>query len=216
MIENNLVLEDLQCKGLFIYQGKDGYRFTSDAVALANYLTVKNNGVLVDLCSGSGVIGILANAKNRISQVWLVELQSNLAQMSQKSIEYNKLLNFKVVNQKLQEIHKDIGVAIADTVVCNPPYFTKDNKLKLNSELAIARTEIAVTLEEIIEEASKLLKQGGKLFLSHKESRLCDIICDCRKYGIEPKEVKILKSTKGENEVLIKAIKGGKVGFKIT
>jgi tRNA1(Val) A37 N6-methylase TrmN6 len=58
-INSNESLEDLQCNGLFILQEKDGYRFTSDAVALANFVKVKNNGRVVDLCSGSGVIGIL-------------------------------------------------------------------------------------------------------------------------------------------------------------
>ena len=150
-IENDLVLEDLQCKGLQIYQSKSGYRFTSDAVALANYLTVKNNGILVDLCSGSGVIGILANAKNNISKVIMVELQTALAEMSLKSIEINKLANIEIINSKLQGIHQVIGQGFADTVVCNPPYFTKDKMSKDNTEKAIARNEITVTLREIID-----------------------------------------------------------------
>ena len=216
MTKDNLILEDLQCNGLFIYQTKNGYRFTSDAVALANYLTVKSNGVLVDLCSGSGVIGILANAKNIIKKTYLVEIQKNLAEMSLQSLHYNHIDNIEVINKPIQDIHRQLGVNLVDTVVCNPPYFDKDKKTKDSKEISIARHELLVSLEEIIIEASQLLKQGGKLYLSHKENRLCDIIEFCRKYGIEPKEVKVLKSCKGENEILFKGIKGGKVGFKIT
>ena len=124
---NNCVLEDLQCKGLMIYQSKDGYRFTSDAIALANFVTVKNGGVLVDLCSGSGVIGILANAKNRIKQVYLVELQPSLADMCRQTVEYNQIKNITIINRQLQGVHKLLINTNIDTVVCNPPYYKKES-----------------------------------------------------------------------------------------
>ena len=73
-----------------------------------------------------------------------------------------------------------------------------------------------VTLEEIILEASKLLKFGGSFFTVNKEDRLVDIICLCRKYNLETKEIKVIKSTKGSNIVLVKAKKGGKSGVKIS
>lgn len=217
-IKSNECLEDLQCNNLFILQEKDGYRFTSDAVALANFVKVKNGGRVVDLCSGSGVIGILVNAKNNCKDVTLIEIQKNLADMSKRSIEYNQIENIKVVNDRLQNIHKVIGDNIYDVVVCNPPY-KKMGTTKLineNESVAIARHEIEVTLEEIISESGKLLKYGGDFYICNKEERLTDIIVLCRKYGIEPKELKILPSSKGASIVMLKCKKGGKGGIKIS
>ena len=74
LIKTNERVDDLQFNNLFIIQDPSLYCFTSDAVALANFVKVKSGGTLVDLCSGSGVIGILAHAKNKISKTILVEL----------------------------------------------------------------------------------------------------------------------------------------------
>ena len=75
LIKNNERLDDLQINNLYIIQNPDEYLFTSDAVALANFAHVSNYGKVVDLCSGSGVVGILVNAKNKVQDVTLVEVQ---------------------------------------------------------------------------------------------------------------------------------------------
>ena len=90
-LKNNERLDDLQFNNLYIIQDKDGYCFTSDAVCLANFAKVKRGGTLVDLCSGSGVIGILTSVKNNVGKTYLVEIQENLADMSNRSIEYNNI-----------------------------------------------------------------------------------------------------------------------------
>ena len=218
ILNPNEKLEDLQLNNLYIIQSDLEYRFTSDAVALANFVHVSNFGRVVDLCSGSGVVGILVNAKNRVKDVTLVEIQQTLADMSLRSCQYNKLDNIRVVNQKLQGISKVIGEGVYDVVTCNPPYQKQNSTLLLSEKpnIAICKHEIMVTLEEIILEAGKLLKFGGSFFTVNKEDRLVDIICLCRKYNLETKEIKVIKSTKGSNIVLVKAKKGGKSGVKIS
>ena len=208
------VLEDLQCKGLYIYQTTNGYRFTSDAVALSNYVSVKNGGVLLDLCSGSGVIGILANAKNKISQVIMVEIQQSLADMAKASVEYNKIDNITIINDRLQGIHNRLNVHV-DTIVCNPPYYKANEKAREKSnEIFIARNEVEVTILEIVQEASKILKEGGKFYMSIKENRLIDVLMYLRENKLEPKELRVLDG-KSNKVVLIKAIKGGEPGLNI-
>ena len=217
ILNSNERLDDLQFNNLYIIQNKDEYLFTSDAVALANFVRVTKCGSVVDLCSGSGVIGILVQAKNNTSKVVLVEMQKHMADMSQRTIAYNKLQNIEVVNSKLQNIHKTIGTGY-DVVVCNPPYKKANTTKYLNEKqsIAIARHEIEVTLEEIICESNKLLKYGGELYLVNKEERLVDILTLCRKYDIEPKELKILPSKKGANGIMLRCKKGGRGGIKIS
>ena len=218
MLKENERLDDLQYNNLYIIKDKNEYCFTSDAVALANFVKVPRGGKVVDLCSGSGVIGILVSAKNNVSKTVLVEYQEKLADMSKRSIEYNKLSLIEVVNKKLQNVHKIIGNSCYDVVLCNPPY-KKSGTTKLVNEkesIAIARHEIEVTLEEIVLEASKLLKYGGDFYIVNKEERLTDMMVLFRQYNIEPKELKILTSNKGANVVMLKGRKGGKSGIKIS
>ena len=216
-LKNNERLDDLQFNNLYIIQDTTGYMFTSDAVALANFVKVKPGARVVDLCSGSGVIGILVGAKNKVKDVTLVEIQPSLADMSKRSIEYNHIDNISVINSPLQGIHKLIGGGY-DAVVCNPPYKKQGTAKMLNDNpvVAIAKHELKVTLEEIILEARTLLKFGGDFYIINKEERLTDMIVLLRNNGLEPKELVILRSTKGANVIMLKAKKGAKSGIKIS
>lgn len=217
LIKNNERLDDLQINNLFIIQNPQEYCFTSDAVALANFVHVSNYGRVVDLCSGSGVIGILVNAKNKVKDVKLIEIQEYLADMSRRTIAYNHLDNIDVICSKLQGISNIIGSDIYDVVTCNPPYQMTGTVKKLSEKesIAICKHEVCVKLDEIVCEASKLLKFGGCFYTVNKEDRLTDLIIACRKYNLEPKELKVLPSKKGANVILLKAKKGGKSGIKI-
>lgn len=215
MLNNNERLDDLQINNKFVIQNPNEYCFTSDAVELSNFAKVKPNDRVVDLCSGSGVIGILIQTKTNCKDITLVEIQQYLADMSKRSVKYNNQEEYiKVVNAPLQGIHKQIGFGEYSVVVCNPPY--KDQgKLSEKQNIAMAKQEITVTLEEIIVEASKLLKFGGRLYLVNREERLTDILYYMRVNKIEPKILKILPSTKGDSIILVEGKKGGKSGLRL-
>ena len=217
-LKQNERLDDLQINNLFIIQDPKGYCFTSDAVQLANFVKCKKGDNVVDLCSGSGVIGILINAKNNLNKVWLVEIQSKLADMSERSIKLNGLEEkIEVINKPLQNISSILTGNRIDCVVCNPPY-KKQNTAKLlneSEEKSIARHEIMVTLRDIVKEASLLLKFGGRFNTIIKEERLIELINYCSEFGIEVKRIKILKSVKGANAVMVEGIKGGKSGCSV-
>ena len=61
-------LEDLQYNGYAIYQRSELYRFTSDAVFLADFVDVKKSEYLVDFGTGSGIIPILICAKKEVKK----------------------------------------------------------------------------------------------------------------------------------------------------
>lgn len=218
LLKQNERLDDLQINNLFIIQDPKGYCFTSDAVQLANFVRCKKGDNVVDLCSGSGVIGILVNAKNNLNKVWLVEIQAKLADMSARSIKLNGLEDkIEVINKPLQNVSLVLAGHRVDCVVCNPPY-KKQNTAKLlneSEEKSIARHEISVTLKEIVKEASLLLKFGGRFNTIIKEERLIELINYCSEFGIEVKRIKVLKSVKGANGVIVEGIKGGKSGCSI-
>lgn len=214
ILKNNERLDDLQIDNKYVIQNPNEYCFTSDSVLLANFAKCKPNDSVVDLCSGSGVVGILIETKCHVKKVVCVEIQEYLADMSRRSVEYNSQEDhIEVVNAPLQNIHLKIGTEY-NVVVCNPPY--KDaGKLSDKENINIAKHEVKVTLEEIIKEASALLKFGGRLYMVNKEERLTDMFVYCRKYGVEPKRIKLIHSEKGACVILMEAKKGGKSGLKI-
>lgn len=97
-------LDDLQIDNLKIYQDDELYNFSTDAVLLANFVEFSNKNVVVDLCSGNGVVGILASSKNFYKKIYLVEIQKQLSDLAKKSVEYNNLQNFDVICDDLNNI----------------------------------------------------------------------------------------------------------------
>ena len=172
---------------------------------------------MVDLCSGSGIIGIIVYLNHNPKSVTFVELQEHLADMCSRTIKLNNFKNMEVKNCKLQGVNKEIGCGIYDIVVCNPPYKKeKSSILNEKESIAICKHQIKVTIEEIVKEASLLLKYGGSFYLVNKEAELVDLLCLCRKYNLEPKEVVVNQNkTAGNGTIFIKATKGGKSGVKV-
>ena len=108
-LKENETLEDLLIDGLKIIQSKDLYRFSSDAVLLSKFASFKKGDKVMDLCAGSGIIGLHFYALHKdVKSVKEVEIQSELADICKRSIEYNGLQSvFTVENIPLQELPCD-------------------------------------------------------------------------------------------------------------
>ena len=210
-------LDDLQIDNLKIYQDDSLYNFSTDAVLLANFVSFNSKSKVVDLCSGNGVIGILASSKNFYEKIYLVEIQKCLSDLAKKSVEYNKLDNIEIINDDLKNISLYLKRESVDVVMCNPPYRkVEGHKISENEHINICNYEITTNLEEIIKAASYLLKFGGKFFLVNDTNRLEDTIVLLNKYNFKVKILNLVYPNKNKNSnvFLLQATKNGKSGIK--
>ncbi len=209
-------LDDLQYKGLKIYQDTEEFCFGTDAVLLANFVRAKKGERLVDLCSGTGIVALLATARCQPSSCIAVELQQQMAQLCQKSVDYNNLQNVITVKcADLRQLGFGTEAGCADVVTCNPPYKKPEGSLASEKQsIRIARQEITCNLEDVISASARLLRFGGKLFMVHQSQRIMDIITYMRNYSLEPKRICMVqpRADKGANLVLVEAMRGGKPG----
>lgn len=217
-LKQNEKLEDLQYNGLYIIQSEDEYRFTTDAVLLANFCNDMKGRLCVEFCAGSGVISILVAAKKHPARVIAIELQKQLADMARRSVEYNGLQDvIEVVCDDVQNAPNIIDHP-ADVVVCNPPYRKLGSgETQLAQNLALCRHEIAITLEQVIASASKTLNNRGTFYLVHQAERLAEIVSTCDKYKLAVKEIVPVCPRQGKepNLVLIRAVKCGGADCKL-
>lgn len=209
----NEQLDDLLIDGRKIIQLKNKYKFTSDSVRLANFVSVKNNANVCEFCSGSGIISILVKLNNMDKNINLtmVELDAELCEASKKSVELNGFSDcISALNSPVQNVSKMLGVELFDAVVCNPPYFSAGS---VKPELAKKeKAEITITLSEICAEANKLLKFGGSLFLVFPASRMFELSGVLTKNNFAVKRATLVKAGhKTEfKTILVEAKKGGK------
>ncbi|WP_035178631.1 tRNA1(Val) (adenine(37)-N6)-methyltransferase [Alkalihalobacterium bogoriense] len=204
---------------LKIIQSSHVFSFSIDAVLLARFVSVPiQKGKIIDLCTGNAVIPLLLSERSKASIVG-VEIQETLYNMAIRSVHLNKLKSkINIIHADIKELSQYIKGGEFDVVTCNPPYFEVNNETDYNQNkhLAIARHELFCTLEDVILECSRLVKQKGKVALVHRPERLGEIITLMKMYRIEPKRIQFVhpRSDKDANIVLVEGIKDGQKGFK--
>ena len=215
-------IDDLQYKNLKIIQEKNGFCFGIDSVILADFAkNIKKDSEVVDLGTGTGILGILLCGKTKLKKVTGIEIQPEVANMAERSIKLNSLENkFKIINEDIKEIinKKYLNKNSIDVIITNPPYKEiGKGVINENEKKLISRHEIKATLEDFIKISAQLLKSKGEIYMVHKPERLVDIIYLMRENKLEVKELKFIYSSEGNesNLVLIKAIKGGNKFLKI-
>ncbi|WP_418968962.1 peptide chain release factor N(5)-glutamine methyltransferase [Alloscardovia omnicolens] len=146
---------------------------------------------IVDLCAGSGALGLAAATEIPHSYVWAVELSEQAYAYASKNQQKNHVNNYELrladatSAQTLQELNGTV-----DIVVSNPPYIP----LKDIPEQAEAREsdpdmalyggsdDGLLIPSRVIQRASSLLHSGGLLVMEHdwqqgEATRLCAQTC---------------------------------------
>ena len=202
---------------LQIIQSRQGYRFSVDALLLAEFVSVRSEDVVVDLGAGCGIISLLLAVKRKVGFIIGLELQKELASQAQRNITLNKLENkIAVIRGDLR--HLPVGPAFAHIVVCNPPYRRqKSGRINPDSSKAIARHELSTKVNDILSAGKALLKEGGRLALIYPANRLAEIFAKMRIKDIEPKRLQIVFPSPSSHAKLamIEGRLHGKSGLKI-
>ncbi|WP_077612872.1 tRNA1(Val) (adenine(37)-N6)-methyltransferase [Clostridium sp. Marseille-P2415] len=218
-LKENERIDDLQRNGYQIIQNRDGFCFGMDAVLLSGFASVKPGEKAVDLGTGTGIIPILLEAKYQGLHYTGLEIQKEMADMARRSVALNHLEDkITIVTGDIKEASRLFGAASFDVVTSNPPYMNDAHGLK-NPDLpkAVARHEVLCTLDDVVREAARLLRPGGRFYLVHRPHRLTEIITALKSCRLEPKRMKMVHPfvDKEANMVLIEAVRGGKSMIKV-
>ena len=207
-------IEDLLIGNYRIIQDTALYRFTSDAVLLARFLSAKRGERVADFCAGSGVVGLHFYAENRgVEHVTLFEMQPRLAELSARTVALNGLEEvFTVENVRLQDIPARYCEAFS-LILCNPPY-ERGGFAAADAEKALCKKEIALPLEDLCAAASRCLKFGGRFALIHRADRLAELVYTLHARRLEVKKIRPVCGKAGDkpHAVPVAAVKGGKPG----
>ena len=197
-------VDDLQ-NGYYVIQDPDKFCFGMDAVLLSGFAKVKKGETALDMGTGTGVIPILLKAKTRGRHFTGLEIQQECAEMAGRSVRYNHLEDdVEIVQGDIKEAADIFGAASFDVVTSNPPYMIGQHGLR-NPD------EVLCTLEDVVSQASAVLKERGRFYMVHRPFRLAEIMNVLTKYRLEPKRMQLVYPyiDREPNMVLIEALKGG-------
>ncbi|MCF2640640.1 tRNA1(Val) (adenine(37)-N6)-methyltransferase [uncultured Fusobacterium sp.] len=222
MILNELeTVVNLLNKDMKIIQRVDHFAFSLDSLLVSEFASItKYTNKIVDLGTGNGVIPLFLSKKTK-AQITGIEIQEISSDLAKRNVQLNNLEDqISIINDDMKNWRKYFRNNSIDMVISNPPFFKFDgNEKQLNdlTQLTLARHEISITLEEIIQTASNLLKDKGHFALVHRVDRFMDIIENMKKYDIEPKKIQFChtKINKEGKILLVEGIKYGKPGLRI-
>ncbi|MDD2957077.1 MAG: tRNA1(Val) (adenine(37)-N6)-methyltransferase [Lachnospiraceae bacterium] len=207
-------LDDLQRNGYKIIQNERLFCFGMDAVLLSAFADAKEGERLLDLGTGTGVIPILMEARTAGREFVGLEISTLSADMASRSVLYNRLEGkVRIIQGDIKEADRIFPPASFDVVISNPPYMTaKHGLVNPDPDKAAARHEIFCTLEDVVSQAARALRPGGRFYLVHRPFRMAEIIRVLSRYKLEPKRIRMVYPfvDKEPNMILIEAVRGGK------
>ncbi len=205
---------------LKVYQYEEAFKFSLDSILLFEFAEIKKDDLkILDFCTGNAVIPILIHYKYHKSVIG-VEYQKVIYDLAVDSVIYNCMQEaISLINDSILNLKNYFPGNNFDVILCNPPYFkyNETSNVNKNQVKSIARHEIAITLPEIFEMVSYLLKNKGRFYLVHIPDRIDEIFVFAHQYGMEVKELQIIQSKEGDNPtmVLVTCVKGAKFGTKV-
>lgn len=211
--------DDLGRKGFRIIQHTGSFCFGIDAVLLAEFADISPQAKTADLGCGNGILPLLLKARDKGGHFTAVEIQPELAGLARRNMELNGLSDeVDVLEADLCQASEYLGKNGFDAVVANPPYFKAGSGL-LNpaSVKAIARHEVACTLEDVLRESAALLREGGSLFLVFRCWRMGEALALLPGTGLKARRLRIVHSFRGDSGelFLLEAKKGARDGLVV-
>ncbi len=202
----------LQC-----LQNKPGYRFSVDAVLLAHFIQLKKNEKILDLCCGSGIIGLilLYRFSDLIQELSGLELQESLSSLAQENIRLNRFEEkMKVYQGDFRQILNYYPAESFTSVICNPPFYSlKSGRPSENLESHAARHQVNGSLAEVCAAAALVVKNRGKVCLIYPADKIVELFASLRKCRLIPKKLQYVYSYQepfvNARLLLVEAVKNG-------
>ncbi len=100
-----------------------------------NFLKNKDKPVVVDICSGSGCIGLSVARLIPDSKVYLIEKSDDALKYLLKNNDKFSLVNTEIIHGDIFEGFGSFGIPVPDLILSNPPYINSDEVSTLQTEV---------------------------------------------------------------------------------
>ncbi len=192
-------------------QPASGYRYSLDPFILAGFARQRlaaPAGRVIDLGTGSGILVALLQREWTAAAFVGIDIRRDTLPHARENAPGALFVNGDIRDAKAHFPSGEFDVAVS-----NPPFRkVGDGRMNPDPAKAVARHEVALTLEELIASARHLLRDGGVFALCHLAERSGELLHLLHKGGFAPRTIRFAQSRAGENAflVLVEAVKGGR------
>ena len=209
--------QEILWNGAAMENPEGSFRLGTDSVVLADFAKPPKGAAVCDLGCGNGAISMMLLASDPTLAVTGIELQPALSDLAAQNAKANGFDGFSAVCGDLRNIRELLPAGSFTCAVSNPPYFPADSLAPQDESVALSRTEIACTPDDLCAAAKWLLTSGGSFCLCHRPERLADVIFALRSHNLEPKVLQFVRhsATSKRAFLLLRSVKDGKPSLSI-
>ena len=205
---------------LRLIQKKDGLTFGTDAFLLAAYMKPQRSATAVELGCGTGIISLLAAARERFAFIHAFEIQPEFSELTERNISMNDLTDrISCRCRDVRELSARDTDGEVDVVFSNPPYMRTDSGKRNEADMKyIARHEVCGDIGDFCAAARRLLKHGGKFYCVWRPDRLTELLAALRENKLEPKTMTFVHAdeTSAPSMLLLCAKKGAAPSLNVS
>jgi tRNA1(Val) A37 N6-methylase TrmN6 len=193
-----------------LIQPPGSFRFSADALLLADFLSLGEGGRLLDLGTGCGVVALaVLLAHGEVTAVG-VERNAALAEAARhNAVRLGLEKRFQVVREDIANLGEDVG--LFDLVLANPPFRqAARGRVPANPLRREALFEEANTLDIFCAAAAKALAPGGRFGLIFPAEREGELIGKLAQNGLRAERMQpvITREGKAPKRILAQAGRG--------
>ena len=198
---------------------EESFRLGTDSVLLGNFVNIQGVRRGIDLGCAVGTLTLLLLCRSESLQMTGVELDAAAADIARANMERNGLQDrASIITGDLRDFRALGSSGSFDLVIANPPYFPLSaGVVSPNDRRALARGEVGCTIDDLCAAAKYLCRWDGKVCFVYKPERIVELFSAMRKYGIEPKRLRVVAHTADAvpSLILVEGRRGGKAGLKM-
>lgn len=182
-------------KRLTLSQHDRGYRYNRDSFILASFFEPRGAVTVADFCAGSGVVTALLAVSGKGRRFVALELSPRLAALARRNVSQSGAAGVEVIVGDVMTVPSLFRGRSFDAVISNPPYRKAGSgRVNPDPEKALARHEIAMTLEGLVRAAAATLKPGGTLTVVMLHERLNEYLALLSRNGFKPSRRREVRS----------------------
>ncbi|MBU1219223.1 threonylcarbamoyl-AMP synthase [Myxococcota bacterium] len=190
-----------------VYQPLDGFRFTVDAVILANYVASMLSGKELTCCDAgadTGVLSMILAAKTPLKHIFSVDINPDSVSALKAGINRNGLSHrICAIKGDLNSGRDFLPGESCDFVISNPPFYSASKRPSVSEKRRLAMSEGSGSPVMFMEAASRLLKHKGRLFMITPPESLPGLCASSSEFKLSLAQIKPIASRSNDNAVRI-------------
>ncbi len=141
-----------------IHQDHAAQKVGTDAMILGSLCDFQENGLLLDIGTGTGVLSLMLAQRFEPKKIVALEIDSQSIQDAELNFSNSPFITpIDLVHNSIQQFNSD---ELFDGIISNPPFFNNSTKSK-SSSINHARHTDSLSYSELLEGIDRLLKKEG-------------------------------------------------------